>query len=395
MGKSLNEIAQELKDAKHIIQARDESISNVKIQLIYAFNGTGKTRLSREFKELIAPKSDTDAEDIELASKKIIYYNAFTEDLFYWDNDLAKDIAPKLRIQPNVFTHWVFVDQGQDGRIIENFQHYTDAKLTPHFNAPYTIQDNGTEKTIPAFTEVTFSYKRGNDERSDNIKISKGEESCFVWSVFYSLLEQVVDVLNVPDVSDRETHQFDLLEYVFIDDPVSSLDDNHLIELAVNLAQLIKGSKSDLKFVITTHNPLFYNVLHNEFKKATFKKYFLKKEEDGQYQLTTQNSDAPFSYHLFLKSEIEKAIETNQIQKYHFNFLRNLLEKTSTFLGYKNWGELLPKMDDGRANPYESRIINISSHSKHSGEEIFELTDDDKRVLAYLLKQIKTNHQFK
>ena len=40
MGKSLNEIAQELKD------------SGKKVQLIYAFNGTGKTRLSREFKDL-------------------------------------------------------------------------------------------------------------------------------------------------------------------------------------------------------------------------------------------------------------------------------------------------------------------------------------------------------
>lgn len=84
-------------------------------------------------------------------------------------------------------------------------------------------------------------------------------------------------MLNVPEESDRETNQFDNLEYVFLDDPVSSLDENHLIELAVNLAQLIKSSTSELKFIITTHNPLFFNVLHNEFKKGTFKKYFLKK----------------------------------------------------------------------------------------------------------------------
>jgi len=382
MGKSLNEIAQEIKN------------SNKKVQLMYAFNGTGKTRLSREFKALVDPKSYEEVENIGLESKKILYYNAFTEDLFYWDNDLVNDIEPKLIIQPNIFTKWIFEDQGQDGRIIENFQHYTDDKLTPHFNAPYTIKDGEKEKTIPAFTEVTFSYERGNDERSENIKISKGEESCFVWSVFYSLLEQVVDVLNVPDESDRETHQFDHLEYVFIDDPVSSLDDNHLIELAVNLAQLIKDSKSGLKFLITTHNPLFYNVLHNEFKKATFKKHFLKKNEDGKYNLETQSNDAPFSYHLFLKAEIEKAIETGQVQKYHFNFLRNILEKTSTFLGYENWGELLPKTEEGKANPYESRIVNISSHSKHSAEEIVELTENDKRVLAYLLNEIKKNHKF-
>lgn len=83
------------------------------------------------------------------------------------------------------------------------------------------------------------------------------------------------------------------------------------------------------------------------------------------------------------------------MKKYHFNFLRNILEKTSTFLGYENWGELLPKMEDGRANPYESRIINISSHSKHSADEIVELSDADKRVLKFLLNEIKKNHKFK
>ncbi|MGQ7019411.1 hypothetical protein ACOKR6_13735 [Vibrio cholerae] len=41
MSKTLTEIAEELK------------ASDKKTQLIYAFNGTGKTRLSREFKELI------------------------------------------------------------------------------------------------------------------------------------------------------------------------------------------------------------------------------------------------------------------------------------------------------------------------------------------------------
>ncbi|WP_017426210.1 AAA family ATPase [Paenibacillus sp. ICGEB2008] len=195
--------------------------------------------------------------------------------MFYWDNDLENDAEPKLKIHPNSFTRWIFEEQGQDRNIISNFQHYTDEKLTPHFNEEYSIKDkNGNNVTVGAFSEITFSYERGNDERSNNIKISKGEESNFVWCVFYSLLEQVIDVLNVAEPSERETNQFDQLEYVFIDDPVSSLDDNRLIELAVNLAHLIKSSQSYLKFIITTHNPLFYNVLHNEFKKGTFKKIF-------------------------------------------------------------------------------------------------------------------------
>ncbi|WP_342419524.1 AAA family ATPase [Paenibacillus sp. FSL H8-0168] len=398
MGVSLTDIAQTLKDAKHKTKAKDARESDVTVQLIYAFNGTGKTRLSREFKSLVLPKSDgdTELEVSEVVGRKYLYYNAFTEDLFYWDNDLENDAEPKLKIHPNSFTRWIFEEQGQDRNIISNFQHYTDEKLTPHFNEEYSIKDkDGNNVTVGAFSEITFSYERGNDERSNNIKISKGEESNFVWCVFYSLLEQVIDVLNVAEPSERETNQFDQLEYVFIDDPVSSLDDNRLIELAVNLAHLIKSSQSYLKFIITTHNPLFYNVLHNEFKKGTFKKYFLKKNEDGEYDLVSQSNDSPFSYHLFLKTEIEKAIETGQLKKYHFNFFRNILEKTSTFLGYDNWGELLPKDTNGNINPYETRIINISSHSKHSGDEMVELTDDDRRVIKYLMNNIKEMYRFK
>ena len=51
--------------------------------------------------------------------------------------------------------------------------------------------------------------------------------------------------------------------------------------------------------------------------------------------------------------------------------------------------------DDEKNNPYESRIINISSHSKHSADETIELSPADKGVLKYLLEQLKTNYKFK
>jgi wobble nucleotide-excising tRNase len=395
MRKTLTEIAQQLKDA------------NKKVQLIYAFNGTGKTRLSREFKQLIALKIDSNEEadetaQTELSRNKILYYNAFTEDLFYWDNDLELDAEHKLKIQPNSFTDWVLRDQGQDRNIITNFQRYANQKLTPRFNVERKERaKDGNEITVKAFTEVTFSLERGDNTHTSNLKISKGEESNFIWSIFYTLLELVISILNVAEPADRETNDFDPLDYVFIDDPVSSLDENHLIELAVDLAQLIKSNKSEVKFIITTHNPLFYNVLHNElnrddggYKKKWLAKYRMTKLEDGTYQLLNQPSDSPFSYHLYLKSELEKAIESGQLSKYHFNFLRNILEKTSTFLGYEKWGDLLPKTDDGKTNPYEVRIINISSHSKHAGEEVADLTEDDKRVLRFLVNEINTTYRF-
>jgi wobble nucleotide-excising tRNase len=394
MSKTLTEIAQDLKNA------------NKKVQLIYAFNGMGKTRLSREFKKLIAPKVNgnehgNEVDQPELARNKILYYNAFTEDLFYWDNDLEKNTEPKLKIQPNSFTDWVLKDQGQDQNIIAIFQRYTNDKLTPRFNEEYKVRDSDKEITIKAFSEVTFSMERGSDEQAGNLKLSKGEESNFIWSVFYALLDQVVDTLNIAEPENRETRQFDQLEYVFIDDPVSSLDENHLIQLAVDLAQQIKSSESAVKFIITTHNPLFYNVLHNELnrndgghKQKHFDKYRMAKLDDGTFDLEKQPNDSPFSYHLYLKSEIEKAIQSGQVNKYHFNFLRNILEKTSTFLGYEKWGDLLPRSNDGETNPYEARIINISSHSKHAGEEVAYLTEDDKRVLSYLMGQLNSMYHF-
>jgi hypothetical protein len=47
--------------------------------------------------------------------------------------------------------------------------------------------------------EVRFSFERGNEGDTEFVKISKGEESCFIWSVFFSLMEQVVSVLNITE----------------------------------------------------------------------------------------------------------------------------------------------------------------------------------------------------
>lgn len=386
MAKTLTEIAQELKN------------SEKKVQLVYAFNGTGKTRLSKAFQNLVAPKEEND--EVGETRKKILYYNAFTEDLFYWDNDLNRDAEPKLKIQPNsfthwIFTHWIFEEQGLEKQVISNFQHYTDEKLTPSFNKEYKIHDDhGREITIPAFSEVTFSFTRGDDTPENYIKISKGEESNFIWSVFYTLLNQVIEELQIAEPSERSTDQFNDLEYVFIDDPVSSLDENHLIELAVDVARLIKSSQSELKFIITTHNPLFYNVLHNEFKNGN--KFVMEKLGDDSFLLNPQQNDSPFSYHLYLKKEIQRALMEDQVQKYHFNLLRNLLEKTATFLGYGRWGELLPKDPDGSAVTENrlTRMINFYNLSSHSNEDAALIKPEEKQILNHILQILDRDYRF-
>lgn len=155
--------------------------------------------------------------------KKIIYYNAFTEDLFTWDNDLENGNDRKLLINAN--SHWirkVVTEEGAIGAIIDRFQRYVlndkDSiveKIEPHFNSD--------------MSEISFSRTyRGST--AEGIKISRGEENNFIWSVFYTLLETIIEQRS----DDYEDSEYRDLEYIFIDDPISSLDDRRIIDIALN-----------------------------------------------------------------------------------------------------------------------------------------------------------------
>lgn len=396
MSQTLTELAQQLITSttikKEIKRKKEfeESKHVPKVQLIYAFNGSGKTRLSQEVKNLIGPKDEEDERDNE-TWPKVLYYNALTEDLFYWDNDLENDFNIKLKIQPNSYTDWILKKQGKEPDITALFQKFTNDKLTPTFNDEYKTKDkDGKVITIPAFSEVTFSFERGDDSKLDNIKISKGEESNFIWSIFYTLLEEIISSLTDTDL---ETGLYDQIEYVFIDDPVTSLDENHLIELAVNLSGLIKSAPSNLKFIITTHSPLFYNVLYSELNNKTC--YLLERFEDGTFALNQKEGDSnkSFSYHLYLKQLLEKAVADNQIEKYHFTLLRNLYEKTCGFLGYDKWADLLPG-DEATRKAYLKRIITFTSHSTLSNESVAEPTQEEKKIVQFLLKHLHENYSY-
>lgn len=400
MSQTLTEIAQKLIAA------------NKKVQLIYAFNGTGKTQLSNEFKKKFG--QDVEEDEGNLNKKQMLYYNAFSEDLFYWQNEDENNI---LKIHSNEFTNWIIRDRGQDQNIINHFQRYTNDKLNPLFNEQTrVINVDGALRNQTFYPEVTFSYLKGT-ERFDNIKISKAEERCFIWSVFYTLFVEIVGILKYIE-DDRDEETFNDLKYIFIDDPVSSLDDNHLIELAVDVAKLVKSCESkDLKFIITTHNPLFYNVISNElnnkypnknpkiidnnglqkewlYKEDQSCKYKLVKKNDGTFNLSPIGRNTPFSYHLSLLFELQKVKQIEEVKKYHFNFLRNILEKTATFLGHSKWESLLPLMPDGSRDPFANRILNLSSHSAHAGEEIAEVQENDKTKFIELIEFLEREYKF-
>lgn len=366
---SLKEIAEKIKD------------SNKKVTLLYAFNATGKTRLSMEFKNLV--NEDTDDEII----KHVVYYNAFTEDLFTWDNDFENDIKRKMKINKNSKFIELIERQGKEKEIAERFKEFTSSKIEPNINT--------------TTGEINFSLPTGDKEVIENIKISKGEESIFIWTMFFVLMETIIDELNIDEISDRSTEEFDKIQYIFIDDPVTSLDDNHLIRLAISLREIIANSESDdLRFVITTHHALFYNVLYNEFKSErninnNKKEYLLLQKSEGKYLINNQK-DTPLSYHLFIKEIIQKAIDDNVVERYHFMLFRNLLEKTASFLGYNNWGDILiaDNMSDEDRKSY-IRFINLSSHNKVSDLEVKELKPNEKNLLKMLFENFKREYKWK
>ncbi|MCH2037351.1 MAG: hypothetical protein MK137_02005 [Rickettsiales bacterium] len=71
-----------------------------------------------------------------------------------------------------------------------------------------------------------------------------------------------------------------IVKYIYVDDPVSSLDENNIIAIAHHLAQLLKRKNNPLKAVISSHHTLFFNVMWNELDGKNNKfaaPYFLNK----------------------------------------------------------------------------------------------------------------------
>lgn len=68
-------------------------VKDVHFVVLYAYNRTGKTRLSMEFKSQGKRKGK--------GTPDTLYFNAFTEDLFIWHNDLDADTDRYLKINEN------------------------------------------------------------------------------------------------------------------------------------------------------------------------------------------------------------------------------------------------------------------------------------------------------
>lgn len=385
-----------------VVRLRDDFNSGARdFVLLYAYNGVGKTRLSMEFKNAGKKKatnqlasengqalvSETgDAVVAESLQPDTLYFNAFTEDLFVWDNDLEGDSKRVFRLNSASRFFTGIKELALDAAIQSYLSRYTDLD----FDIDYT--------------NWTISFRKG---AAEHIKVSRGEQNIFVWCLFMAICERVID----GHVS------YTWVKFFYIDDPISSLDDNNAIAVASDLAKLLAQAKDRTKLetvatnaagedvevkverrvadpirvVISSHHALFFNVVCNELRSAKCNRYFLHRPDRGTAYTLRATDETPFFHHVAMLSELQKAVHSGVLYTYHFNMLRSILEKTATFFGKKDFSASLEGVTD---EAIYSRALNLLSHGKYSLYEPAEMLEDNKRLFRDILAAFLSKHAF-
>ena len=344
---------------------RDDFKNGTDFVLLYAYNGTGKTRLSMAFKEAGKKKKGNEAE------RDTLYFNAYTEDLFFWDNDLAGDSQRVLRINSASRYFAGFRELALEEKIFSYLNRYTDFDFKIDYEA----------WTVSFSREVKAGEKT---ETAENIKVSRGEENLFIWCVFLALAELTIDGAQA----------YDWVKYLYIDDPISSLDDNNAIAVAADLAKLLKRSAGRVKTVVSSHHGLFFNVMCNEFKarhKNQTKIYFLHKAKNGEGHTLRATTDTPFFHHVAMLGELRAAAQSGELYTHHFNMLRSILEKTATFFGFNDFSACLDQQGDENLH---ARALNLLSHGNYSLYEPREMQDDNKDLFKEILRAFLNQYRF-
>lgn len=337
---TLSRLAQRLRD----------DLNSKDFVILFAHNGTGKTRLSMEFKELGKRNSGRDT----------LYFNAFTEDLFHWDNDLENDEQRYLKINSDSHFFDGFKELALEEKIFDFLERYGDFD----FKIDY---ENWT---------IVFSK---NNE--DYIKISRGEENIFIWCIFLATCKLTID----------DSTAYDWVKFIYVDDPISSLDENNAIAVASDLAKLLKEGREKVRAVVSSHHSLFFNVMCNELKQTSHKRYFLHRSTGSNLYSLRSTDDTPYFHHVALLSELQQAVESDQIYTHHFNAMRSILEKTSSFFGYKDFSKCLHGIDD---DVLFARALNLLSHGKHSIYSPVQMNEDNKALFRRIFNAFQERYEF-
>lgn len=353
---SLPELAQSLRS----------ELNTKRFVLLYAYNGTGKTRLSVAFKDLGKNGDDRDT----------LYFNAFTEDLFSWDNDLENDRERVLKINSNSRFFASLGELEMDTRIRPLLNRYAD----------FDFRIDATD------WKVSFSRQEqigGEMKTAESIKISRGEENIFIWCFFLAIVQLVLD--------DAEAYKW--VKYIYIDDPISSLDEHNAIVVANHLVQLYRERESiRVGTIISTHHNLFFNVLHYELKngfKNKASQHTLSRDRQAErYILTQQKGDTPSFHHVAALVALDKVARGEAVETFHFNMLRSVMEKTALFHGYTHFSACISKDPADGDGLLHQRFVDLLSHGKYSLYEPVEMGLETKKYFRKIVRDFLSRYPY-
>lgn len=350
--------------------------NNKNINIVYAFNGTGKTRLSVAFKDESKAKNN--------GNHSGVYYNAYSEDLFIWDNDIINDEQDqKIELTKSSLNEY---HSGIDELKI----HEKLKPFKPQFDFRFEYFPNRIEgiKYIRFYGKDELSNLKVDDPLPLPRKISRGEQQAFIWSFFLTLY----DVEDLTGTGKQEGH-------FFIDDPVSSLDDHNIFVTISSLMDMVDKYYKTRKIIVTTHHIGFFSIfadwLTRGEKASKYKDYidvFKLKNNNGTIELLGPRKEV-FLYHLELLRTIKEAIDNDAILVYHFALLRQILENIASFLGVRNFSFVLKEIgitDDEKL----AQIVNIMSHKTVFRYELTEPVPDNKEDIKRIFEGLMAKYNF-
>ncbi|HBF31855.1 AAA family ATPase [Rhizobium sp.] len=380
------------KNLKTLVARLRDDLNNpakpISLLLIYAYNRTGKTRLSMEFKDAGKRKNKKNP----TGTPDTLYFNAFTEDLFVWENDLEGDSVRRLQLNEKSSFFNAMTELALDETIAQYLSRYADFE----FDFTYKDVQQGNETiSKPDFV----SFRKGGEV---NIKVSRGEQNIFIWCVFMAICERMLD--------GQESYQGK--KYLYIDDPISSLDDNNAISVACDLAKLLRravtrkdanGAAAPIKVIFSSHHALFFNVMCNEMGRRveghpniTHKRYFLHRPNgDGAYTIQATD-DTPFFHHVATLAELQRAADPTKgkLYTFHFNALRSVMEKTASFFGHTGIAFCLKALNNQEDRALFNRAMNLLSHGAYAIHEPTEMGEDNKELFRRILGEFITRFEF-
>ncbi|MDN5201210.1 AAA family ATPase [Fulvivirgaceae bacterium BMA10] len=338
------------------------------IILIYALNSSGKTRLSVAYKDFTKASNE--------GKHSGVYYNAYSEDLFVWDNDEENDNENlKLTVLPSSLSQF-------HSFLIEDDEMVRE-KLEPYF-PKYDFKLNQHQNPEDGIESITFFV----DEKSQSpIKISRGEERIFVWCFFLALFE-------VDGWADQQN------AHILIDDPVSSLDEHNIFITTRSILELIKANylKKE-KIIVFTHHIGLFSILATWLKSDDSKggvgrltKTVILKNKDGELSFKGTNSDV-FLYHLHLLQTLQEA-KNEQLYKYHMVLLRQVLENINSFIGSRKIGRILTDIGVEEVDQ-KADEINSLSHQQAFKYQFSEMSQVEEELFIDVFDKLMAKYNFK